>query len=204
MTPGQLREAIIKATLPLLSQYQTLTMAGIADSAGISEAELGEIFDDQESVMQACVAALTEIVASVVDPAEEVLRIQAIHVDQPLATRLVEVIHIFDQYSRRAREGLTNLPYTETSAGGTVDETGNRTSAQHDEAGSFGSSVQFRQAVVTLLEPDKHTLRLPVPILADAFVGVVFSGIRSANAGDPALSAERVVDFFLHGALSSS
>jgi hypothetical protein len=54
-----------------------------------------------------------------------------------------------------------------------------------------------------LLEPDEQRLRLPVQVLAEAFVGMTFGGIRPAGPDQPPLTAEQVVDLFLHGAVNT-
>ena len=62
---------------------------------------------------------------------------------------------------------------------------------------------EFRQAVARVLEPDEQRLRLPAHVLAVAFVGMVFDGVRPAALGEEPLPAEQIVDLFLHGALST-
>jgi AcrR family transcriptional regulator len=78
MNPEQLRQTIVRATIPLLGEYQTLTTAQIARTAGVGEADLLAVFADKEAVMQACVAALAEAMTGVLNPAEEVRETGAI------------------------------------------------------------------------------------------------------------------------------
>jgi hypothetical protein len=54
-----------------------------------------------------------------------------------------------------------------------------------------------------LLEADQQRLRLPAQVLAAAFVGMTFGGVRPAGPDRPPLPAEQVVDLFLHGALNT-
>jgi AcrR family transcriptional regulator len=204
MNPEQLRQTITRATLPLLGEYETLTTAQIARAAGIGEADLLAVFADKEAVMQACVATLTEAMTAVLNPAEEVREIGAIRTDQPLASRLVKVIDILDAYNRRIRVDLDDLLPASVSAAGTADAPGIRPSGPQDEFRSLDSrSSEIRQAVAKLLEPDQQHLRLPAHVLAAAFVGMTFGGVRPAGPDQPPLPAEQVVDLFLHGALNT-
>jgi AcrR family transcriptional regulator len=208
MNPEQLRQTIVRATIPLIGEYETLTTAQIARAAGIGEADLLAVFADKEAVMQACVATLTEAVSVAFDPAEEVREIGAIRTDQPLASRLVKVIDILDAYDRRIRVDLDDLlpasvPATSTGAG-LADAPGIRPLIPQDEFGSLSSrSSEIWEAVARLLEPDEQRLRLSAQVLAKAFVGMIFSGVRPAGPDQSSLPAEQVVDLFLHGALST-
>ena len=147
--------------------------------------------------MQACVATLAEAMAAVLDPAEQVRQLGAIRTDQPLASRLVEVIEILDAYERRLRTDIDSL----LPVGGTADAPGIRPSGPPREHGSFGDSPELRRAVARVLQPDEQRLRLSAPVLAGAFVGMVFGGIRPTGPDRQPLPAEQVVDLFLHGAL---
>jgi AcrR family transcriptional regulator len=204
MNPEQLRHAIVRATVPLMAEYETLTTAQIARAAGIDDADLLAVFADKEAVMQACVAALTEAMAAVFNSAEEVQEIGAIRMDQPLASRLVKVIDILDAYNRRIRVGLDDLLPASVPAAGRVDAPGIRPSGPQDEFRSLDSrSSEIREAVAKLLEPDQQCLRLPAKVLAAAFVGMTFGGVRPAQPDEPPLPAEQIVDLFLHGALNT-
>jgi len=202
--PEQLRRTIVRATVPLIGEYETLTTAQIARAAGIDEADLLAVFADKEAVLQACATMLSEAMVALLDPAGEVREIRAIRTDLPLASRLVAVIDIFDAYYRRIRVDLDDLLPASVPAAGADDAPGIRPLMPQDELRSHGSrSSEFRQAVATLLEPDQQRLRLPAHVLAAAFVGMTFGGVRPAGPDQPPLPAEQVVDLFLHGALDN-
>jgi len=190
-------------TLPLLGEYETLTTAQMARADGVSEADLLAVFADEEAVMQACAATLTEAVTAVLNPAEEVRELAAVRTDQPLASRLVKVVDILDAYHRRIRVELGGLLPAAVPATGTTDAAVIRPPVPQDEHRSFGNSSELQQAVAKLLEPDEQHLRLPAQVLAEAFVGMTFGGIRHAGAHQPPLPAEQVVDLFLHGAVKT-
>ena len=198
--PEQLRRTIVRATVPLLAGYATLTTAEIARAAGVGEADLLAVFADKEAVMQACAAALAEAMAAVLDPAQEVRRMAAIRTDRPLASRLAEVIDIVDAYFRRIRVDIDDLLPAVPAA----DAPGSRPSGRRDDdLRSLGGSSELRQAVARVLEPDGQRLRLPADVLAEAFVGMIVGGVRPAHPDRPPLPAEQVVDLFLHGALNT-
>jgi AcrR family transcriptional regulator len=71
MDTEQLRQAVMRATLPLIAEYETLTTAKIAQAAGIDEADLLAVFADKDAVMQASIATMAEVVTAATDPAEE-------------------------------------------------------------------------------------------------------------------------------------
>ena len=203
MNPEQLRRTIVRATIPLIGEYETLTTAQIARAAGIDEADLLAVFADKDAVMLACTTTLMEAMIAAFDPAEELREIGAIRTDLPLASRNVKVIDILDAYHRRIRVDLDDLLPATVPAAGTADAPGIRPPVPQDQLRSLGNSSEFRQAVATLLEPDEQRLRLPAQLLAEAFVGMTVGGIRSASPDQSALPAEQVVDLFLNGALNS-
>ena len=204
MTPEQLRRNIARATVPLLGEYETLTTAQIAQAAGIGEADLLAVFADKEAVMQAGVAALTEAMTAVADPAEVVREIGAVDADEPLASRLVKVIDIIDAYNRRVHVGLDELLPAVVPATDTADAPGARQAIARDEFRSLNSrSSEIREAVAKQLEPDQHQLRLPARVLAAAFVGMTFDGVRPADPHEAPLPTDEVVDLFLHGAVQA-
>jgi AcrR family transcriptional regulator len=186
----QLRENIVRAAMPLLGAYDTVTTAQIARAAGIDEADLLAVFADKEAVMRACAARMTEQVTALLDPAEEVRELDAIPADQPLAARLIAVIDILDGYQRRVRTELEALQQA-VSAGVPSPRPVSR-----QDLRTAGRSPEIQQAVARVLEPDQQRLRLPAEFLAEAFLGVA----RTALSPVP---AEQVVDLFLHGALST-
>lgn len=203
--PEQLRQTIVRATLPLIAEYETLTTAQIAQAAGTDEADLLTVFADKEAVMQACVATMTQSMTAVLEPAEALRELEAIRTDQPLASRLVKVIDILDAHNRRVRVDLDDLLTSSVPAAGTADAPGIRPLLPQEEIRSLSSrsSSEIREAVTTLLEPDQQRLRLPAHVLAEAFLGMTFGGVPSAGPGQPPLPAEQAVDLFLHGALNT-
>jgi AcrR family transcriptional regulator len=196
----QLRQIIVWATVPLISEYETLTTARIAEAGGVDEADLLAVFADKEAIMQACTATLTAAVAAALDPEEAVRKLGAIRKDQPLTSRLVQVINIVDAYFRRTRITLDALRLASVQAANDADASDVPLLVPNDEIRSIGIRSFARPAVANLLEPDEQHLLLPPRVLADAFVGMIF-GIWPVGPDQVPPPAEQVVNLFLHGAV---
>ena len=98
MNPEHLRETIVQAAIPLITEWDTVTTAQIARAAGIDEATLRRVFDDKDAVLT---AALQVHVMTALDPTQVVQDLQSIRLDQPLAARLAEAIDALDTYHGR-------------------------------------------------------------------------------------------------------
>ncbi|WP_305784632.1 hypothetical protein [Symbioplanes lichenis] len=185
----EFRRSVVRATIPLLGEFETLTTARIARAADIAESDLLAVFPDKEAVVHAYATFMTEVAQAAFDPASEVRQLTAIPAGRPLAERLAEVIDILDGYHRRVRAALDEF----VPAPDPPEVAGRRPAIPDGE---------LRQAVAHVLEPDAQRLRLPARVLAEAFVGLAFGGARPADPHDPPLPPEQLVDLFLHGALS--
>jgi AcrR family transcriptional regulator len=196
----QLRHAIVRAAMPLIDDYETLTMTQIAQAAGIDEVDLLAVFADKEAIIQACMVEMTLAIGTAINPVEEVQKIEAIHTDQPLASRLVEVIDILDAYYQRVRDDLNALQH---AAGRGGDAPAPQSFGRQDIRG-LSKLPEIQQAVAKLLEPDEQRLRLPAEVLAEAFLNMSLNGTRTVPSEQSPLPAGQVVDLFLHGALNTS
>src|SRR3954471_3322058 len=197
MSQEQVRESIVRAAMPLLGEYETLTTAPIAQAAGIDQAALLAVFDDKDAVVQACMAAMRAELAVAFDPDEALEQLDAVALDQPLAARLVAVVDIMDGYYGRARARLDHIQQmTRPDAVPTVSPPG------REDLRALGSLPEIRQAVARLLDPDRSRLRLPPEVLADAFLRMSLGAARPPHPARPPLPAGQLVDLFLHGAWS--
>jgi AcrR family transcriptional regulator len=194
MSSEQLRRSIVRAAMPLLGEHETLTMARIARAAGVSEGELLAVFADQDAVVGACLSTLAARMSVAFDPTEEVGRLAAVRVDQPIAARLVEVVGILSAYYRRVRADLEAFE----RSGGPDVEAGRPISGQ--DFRTLAEMPEVRRAVAALLRPDAQRLRLPAEALAEVFLGMSRFCTRAPNEEQP-LPVEQVVNLFLHGAL---
>jgi AcrR family transcriptional regulator len=208
MNPEHLRETIVQAAIPLITEWDTVTTAQFARAAGIDEATLLRVFDDKDAVLA---AAMQVHVMTALDPTQVVQDLQSIRMDQPLAARLAEAIDALDTYHGRLVTFLAPLDasgppqHQPTPEGVNVDREDLRAAARIDVIG---------QAVTKLLEPDQEHLRMPAGTLADAFLGL-YSGRKRTPHPEPSrlpterpqgsqLPAEQLVDLFMHGALTTT
>ena len=191
----------MRATGPLLGEYETLTMARIAEAAGISEAELLAIFPDKDAVIQAWTSMVMARLSAASDPAEEVRKLEAIRRDQPVGPRLLEVVHILGAYYQRVRADLEAFEQTGFAEGGAATEAGTPPLSGNDFR-VLGSLPEIQQAVAELLKPDEQRLRLPADMLAEIFLSMSRFCTRAPNEVQP-LPAEQVVNLFLYGALTA-
>jgi hypothetical protein len=67
--------------------------------------------------------------------------------------------------------------------------------------GRDSTQAATRQAIADLFEPDRDLLRLPVDVLTDAYLRLLFG--RTTRPGEHASERERrqLIDVLLHGAL---
>jgi AcrR family transcriptional regulator len=203
MSPEQLREAIVRAAMPLMADYETVTTAQFAQAADIDEATLLRVFDDKDAVMEACMAAIYTAVGAALDPSRVLRELESISIDQPLAARLVEAIEALDAYHVGIRTDMEALNASflppDTGTGGERHR-----SVDRDEFRAASRLVESRELIATLLEPDQEQLRLPADVLADAFLGMSLGATRTRHPDGTPLPARQVVELFLHGALTTT
>ena len=199
MSSEQLRQTVVRATVPLLGEYETLTMARIAEAAGIGEADLLAVFPDKDPVVQAWTSMVMARLKAASDPAEEIRKLDAIRVDQPLGPRLHEVVHILGAYYQHVRADLEAFEQAGYTGDATTTEADTTTSSRFDFR-TLGGVPEIQQAVAKLLKPDEQRLRLPAEVLAEIFLSMSRFCTRTANEVQP-VPAEQVIDLFLHGAL---
>lgn len=185
--------------MPIIGEYETLSMERIAQAAGIGEGDLLSVFPDKDSVIQGCMSVLMARVSAAMDPVEEVRKLDAIRVDQPVGSRLLEVIGILGAYYRRVRADLEDFERAGFAGADAGIEPGARSLSRNDFR-VLGSLPEVRQSVARLLKPDEQRLRLPAEVLAEIFLGISRFCTRAPNE-EQQMPADQVVDLFLHGAL---
>jgi AcrR family transcriptional regulator len=200
--PQHLREMIVRAAISLIPEWDTVTTAQIARASGIDEPALLDVFADKNAVL----LALPDLIMAALDPARVVQDLQAIPLDQPVAGRLIEAVDALDAYHGRAAAVLappdgSDAPPLRLPAGG--DPAGETRTADpyRDDFRSAARLDVICDAVADLLAPDQANLRYPGPMLADAFIGLYSGGRQNPQPAAALLSAEQLVELFLHGAV---
>jgi hypothetical protein len=207
MNSEQLREIVVRAAIPLVEQYDTLTTAQIAEAAGIDDADLLAVFADTNAVVRACLGTVQAYLGEAFDPTDVLRELQTIPLDHPLTARLVDAVGALDRYHARMVAHLAPL-----EAGGAQPSRreGATVEALHildfDERGLRGAARidVIQHAVTELLEPDQERLRLPADILAGALLGMYSARGSAPGREQTRLSADELTDLFLHGASTSA
>jgi AcrR family transcriptional regulator len=178
MPPAERREALIKATLPLVLWHGPgVTTRQIAEAADVAEGTIFRVFDDKEALIR----AVTE---RAFDPAPVLAEIVAVDRALPLPARLVRLVEILQS----RLDTVFTLIHALGMKGPPPD--GQRPRLANDE---------LREAIVELVGDDRSHLRVPPVELADALRMLVFSSTHPLiNDGNP-LTAEQIVGILLDG-----
>ena len=190
---------IVSATLPLIAESgASVTSSQIARAAGIGEATIFRAFADKDELLDACVAEAMR-------PDNVLAELAAIPLDQPLAARLTDAATAMKAHLDRMGTVIGAL-YASGRAGRGRDPSGpagRRGRAEvHADGGRAESADRTRDALATLIEPDRASLRTSPRRLAALFIrlNMIFTGPRAPTApGEPEFTIEELVDTFLNG-----
>ena len=181
MSPADRRAAIVEATLPLVLEHGTAVSTRlIAEAADVAEGTIYRVFPDKDALMSA-------VVAEAFDPEPTLRRLARIDRHDPLRERLVAAVVIFQHrvasvFRLIAALGLTGPP-----------PEGQKPADMNDS---------FRAAVVDLIGPDHHLLRVTSAEFAHVLRLLVFSGTHPFIADGRPLDAEQIVAILLDGLLT--
>jgi len=192
LSPGQRREMIIQAALPLVAEFgAAVTTARVARAAGIGEATIFRAFADKDALLAACLD-------TALDPSTVVRELRSIPLDQPLPARLVEAVDAVRAHYDRIGTVIAALQSTGYRRPRRSDPDPDPDSADRT-GGRSRAQATVRDAVAELFAPDAPHLRLPVGTLTDTFLSLLFGRHRAPDAGTA--PPVQLVDLFLYGAL---
>jgi AcrR family transcriptional regulator len=188
MSREQRRAAIIEATLPLLREHgHAVTTRQIAEASGIGEGTIFRVFADKAELVDACLGATF-------DQTPTLALYAAIDRGLPLEQRLVIAVQIMQDRVLSVVELLMALGFP-----GPPDD---RERHRMDPRARFGHG-QLLDALIGLIEPDRHLLRLPSAETARLARLLTFAASHPKITDGEPMSAQAIVSVLLHGVLAS-
>lgn len=185
MAPADRRKAIIEATLPLLERFGTaVTTRQIADAAGIAEGTIFRAFPDKETLLK-------EALHTAFDPELSLRALDRIDPGLPLEDRVLEVVRV----GQARLESIFTLITKMGMPPPTPPPREERTHRIHG-----GDAVDAK--VAAILEPDAAAFRYDLPYAVKALRLLMFAATHPRITSDEPMSAEQIVDLFLHGCLT--
>jgi AcrR family transcriptional regulator len=184
LSPDDRRAALVEATVPLLKEFgSAVSTRQIADAAGVAEGTIFRAFPDKNALL---VATVMHAMA----PPDRASMQAEIDMDAELRARLTQVVELMTA-GITALGRLLEVMRTLMGNPDTREEIG----AQMD-----ANRLRTIEAISTLLEPDRHRLRVSVPQAARIILIMIFSSAGIFDNSD-ALSSSEIVAVLLDGLL---
>ena len=184
MPAQQRRAAIIDAALPLLRRHgEDVTTKQIADAAGIAEGTIFRVFADKDSL-------ITAAIAQVFDPGPTIEAMRGIDLSLPLRERLQAAIHIITARLDSVWELMSAMRMM-----GAPEQNARLRPALP----SHQLDDVLPQAVIALLEPDRHQFRVEPAQVARMLRLLTFAGTHPRITDGNPLSSDEIIDLLMDG-----
>lgn len=181
LPPGERREALIAATLPLVLEHGTdVSTRLIAEAAGVAEGTIFRVFPSKDDLIEA-------VVASAFDPSSLVEALGRVERSLPLTERLVAAVALMQDRGRR----IAGLVHAFAARGSLPDR---------EQVGRVrAAEARVVDALAALLEDDADRLRCSPQETARRLrlVALALSSPRLVET-DP-LPPEEIVSLLLDG-----
>lgn len=187
LPPEERRAAIIAATVPLIREHGfAVNTRQIAEAAGVAEGTLFRVFPTKRELIDAAIV-------EAVDPRQGVRALERIDLAAPLAERVTAAVETIRQGMQSTWRLFAVLRATQPADA----EAHPRPGLPRREAIDLVAA-----ALTRILEPDADRFRTSLGKATRLLMSLIFAaGRMPEDAPGEELTAEDVVDLFLHGAL---